>query len=136
MPGIESVLEQSLPDIIKPKDEFESAKAVYKALIKLTPIQASDPRLWAYLTHVDLYEYMTQRWRDFITGETSKSDYIIDHWFVKTPSQQCLMRNAISGLWWTAYLSYDGSRTDRDADFHACRHGWRRQGGAHERTAG
>lgn len=112
MPGIESVIEQSLPDLIKPKDDFESAKAIYKALMKLTPIQASDPRLWAYLTHVDLYEYMTQRWRDFITGETSKSDYIIDHWFVKTPSQQCLMRNAISGLWWAAYLSYDESRTD------------------------
>ena len=112
LPGIESVVEQGLPDQMKPRNDFESAKSVYKSLEKLTPIQASDPRLWAYLTHVDLYEYMTQRWRDIITGETNKSDYIIDHWFVKTPSQQCLMRNAISGLWWAAYLSYDESRTD------------------------
>ena len=112
MPGIESVVELGLPDKMKPRDDFESAKAVFKSLMLLTPIQASDPRLWTYLTHVDLYEYMTQRWRDVITGETSKSDYLIDHWFVKTPSQQCLMRNAISGLWWAAYLSYDESRTD------------------------
>ena len=112
MPGIESVTEQGLPDLMKPKDDFESAKAVFKSLQKLTPIQASDPRLWTYLTHVDLYEYMTQRWRDVITGETSKIDYIIEHWFVKTPSQQCLMRNAISGMWWAAYLSYDETRND------------------------
>lgn len=112
LPGIVSVNEQGLPEQMKPRDDFESAKAVFKSLKNLTPIQASDPRLWAYLTHVDLYEYMTQRWRDVITGETSKSDYIIDHWFVKTPSQQCLMRNAISGLWWATYLSYDDSRTD------------------------
>lgn len=112
MPGIESVLDQGLPDMMKPRNDFESAKAVFKALMNLSPIQASDPRLWTYLTHVDLYEYMTQRWRDVITGETNKSDYLIDHWFVKTPSQQCLMRNAISGLWWAAYLSYDDSRTD------------------------
>lgn len=112
LPGIESVNEQGLPDLMKPTDDFESAKAVYKSLKKLTPIQASDSRLWVYLTHVDLYEYMTQRWRDVISGDTNKSDYIIDHWFVKTPSQQCLMRNAISGLWWAAYLSYDETRAD------------------------
>lgn len=112
MAGIESVVDQGLPSNMRPNDDFESSKAVYMALNKLTPIQASDPRLWTYLTHVDLYEYMTKRWRDFISGETNKTDYLIDHWFVKTPSQQCLMRNAISGLWWAAYLSYDVSRSD------------------------
>lgn len=112
MPGIEDVQEQGLPERIKPRDDFESAKEVFLSLKKLSPIQASDPRLWTYLSHVYLYEYMTQRWHDVITGETSKSDYIIEHWFVKTPSQQCLMRNAISGLWWAAYLSFDETRTD------------------------
>ena len=112
MPDVESVVDMGLPGTMNPRNDYESAKAVYKALMKLTPLQASDPRLWTYLTHVDLYEYMTQRWSDIITGETNKSEYIIDHWFIKTPSQQCLMRNAVSGLWWAAYLSYDDSRTD------------------------
>ena len=112
MSGVDSVVELGLPDAMKPRDDFESAKAVFKALDKLTPIQASDPRLWTYLTHVDLYEYMTLRWPGFIKGETNKTDYLIDHWFIKTPSQQCLMRNAISGLWWASYLSYDESRSD------------------------
>ena len=31
MPGIESVTEQGLPDLMKPKDDFESAKAVFKS---------------------------------------------------------------------------------------------------------
>lgn len=112
IPGIESVVDHGLPQILNPNDDFESSKAIYSFLMELSPIQASDPRLWAYLTHVDLYEYMTQRWKDFFTGKTDNTDYLIEHWFVKTPSQQCLMRNAIAGLWWAAYLSYDKSRSD------------------------
>ena len=112
LPNITSVTEQNLQVMMNPKDDFESAKNLFLSLKSLTPIQAADPRLWTYLTHVDLYDYMIHRWNDVYTGETNKSDYLIEHWFVKTPSQQVLMRNALSGLWWAAYLSYDESRTD------------------------
>lgn len=112
MPNINSVTEQNLQVMMDSKNDYESAKCLYLALKELTPIQAADPRLWTYLTHVDLYDYMIHRWNDVYTGETDDPDYIKEHWFVKNTSQQVLMRNALSGLWWAVYLSSDESRTD------------------------
>lgn len=112
MPNIESVSELGLSDKMKPNNDIESAKVLYLALKDLTPIQASDPRLWTYLSHVDLYDYMFRRWPEVYNGKTNKPNYIIEHWFVKTPSQSILMRNALAGLWWAAYLSYDATKQD------------------------
>lgn len=107
MPNIESVLEQGLPGKMNPRNDYESAKALFLALKDLTPIQAADPRLWTYLSHVDLFEYMTARWKKQLSEATDPGKFLIEHWFVKTASQQALMRNAIASLWWATYLSYD-----------------------------
>lgn len=109
-----------MPNINKPdrllsklnhQNDFETAIAVFEAFKNLEPIQASDERLWAYLSHVDLYPYMIKRWSDVYKGEASKPEnYIRDHWFLESTVQSNLLRHAISGLWWAVYLSVDENR--------------------------
>jgi hypothetical protein len=93
--------------------DFENAKIVFEAYKSLTPLQASDIRLWTYLAHVDHYKYMKKRWpgRES-TDPGSRSNYILDHWFILSPTQNNLIRHGIAGLWWGAYLTHDLSRTD------------------------
>lgn len=109
-----------MPNINKPdgllsklnhQNDIETAVAVFEAFKNLEPIQASDERLWAYLSHVDLYPYMIKRWSDVYTGKASKPEnYICDHWFLESTVQSNLLRHAISGLWWAVYLSVDENR--------------------------
>ena len=87
MPNINSVTEQNLQVMMDSKNDYESAICLFLALKELTPIQAADPRLWTYLSHVDLYDYMIHRWNDVYTGKTDEPEYIKEHWFVKNASQ-------------------------------------------------
>src|SRR5437016_5621148 len=58
-PGtIQLQIPQSKLDLL----DLENTRIMYSALKHLTPVQASDPRLWAYLTHVTHWEYMRIRW--------------------------------------------------------------------------
>ncbi len=93
--------------------DFENAKILFEAFRHLTPLQASDARFWTYLTHADYYQYMKQRWPDThtATGE-GRIDYILEHWFITSLTQENFMRHSIAGLWWGAYLSYDEARSD------------------------
>jgi hypothetical protein len=112
-----------MPNITKPEgllsrlnhqNDFESAVQIFEAFKKLEPIQASDERLWAYLSHVDLYPYMIKRWDAAYKG-TAKDvkDYIIEHWFLSSTAQSGLLRHALAGLWWAVYLSVDESRGEK-----------------------
>lgn len=95
-------------------DDFNSAIAIYQAFGKLEPIQASDSRLWVYLSHVDLYPYMINRWGDVYTGKSlNRKKYISDHWFLDSSAQSSLLRHALAGLWWSVYLSVDDTREDK-----------------------
>jgi hypothetical protein len=112
-----------MPNIIKPEglldnlnheNDCETAIAIYEAFKNLEPIQASDERLWVYLSHVDLYPYMIKRW-DAVHKGTAKNfvDYIDEHWFLKSSAQSNLMRHALAGFWWAVYLSVDENREDK-----------------------
>lgn len=112
-----------MPNINKPdsllsklnyQNDFESAVLIFEAFKNLEPIQASDERLWTYLSHVDLYPYMIKRWSDVYKGEASKPEnYIRDHWFLESTVQNNLLRHAISGLWWAVYMSVDEKRGEK-----------------------
>ena len=53
-----------------PETDFQNAKIVFEAFKnKLNPVQASDLRLWAYLAHVQHWEYMSHRWKIDIPDE-------------------------------------------------------------------
>lgn len=99
---------------LNPDNDFETAVHVFEAFEKLEPIQASDERLWTYLSHADLYPYMIKRW-DAVHKGTAKDSisYILEHWFLSSTTQAGLLRHALSGLWWAVYLSVDESRRDK-----------------------
>lgn len=106
MPNIEST-----PDLVNQldiDDDFKTAITLYEAFEKLEPIQASDERLWTYLSHVDLYPYMTKRWSStYKRNAKNDKDYILEHWFLNSSAQSSLLRHALAGLWWSVYLSID-----------------------------
>ncbi|MEZ4843782.1 MAG: DUF6339 family protein [Bacteroidia bacterium] len=112
LPNIEAT-----PDLVSQldvKDDYKTAIAIYEAFEKLEPIQASDERLWVYMAHADLYPYMVKRWVDVYTGKSSNPNkYISDHWFIDSSAQSSLLRHALAGLWWSAYLSVDETKEDK-----------------------
>ncbi len=98
---------------LDPTNDFHTAMSVFEAFRNLEPIQASDERFWTYLTHVDLYSYMTKRW-DAIYKEATddKVGYIRTHWFLPSSIQSELLRHALAGLWWAVYLTVDENRKE------------------------
>ena len=88
---------------------LESAIALYEAYPDLTPLSASKMELWAYLSHVDLSEYMQKRFPAVKDG-TADEKYIKEHWF---RSSQGTIRSSLAGLWWSVYCSVDETRKDK-----------------------
>lgn len=95
-------------------DDCSNAIQIYEAFQKLEPIQASDERLWVYLSHVDLYSHMITRW-NAVHNNTAKDgkEYILEHWFLSSSAQSSLVRHALAGLWWSVYLSVDEAKDDK-----------------------
>jgi len=111
LPNVENIM--NLANELNPDNDFETAVTIYKAFENLEPIQASDERLWTYLSHVDLYSYMQKRWNAVYNGTAKNgNDYILEHWFLNSSAQSSLLRHAIAGLWWAVYLSVDKTREE------------------------
>jgi hypothetical protein len=93
--------------------DFENSLKLFEQYKHLTPLQASDVRLWTYLAHVDNFKYMSIRWPG-IKNNTAKdpAKYILDHWFIASANQSAFLRHGIAGLWWAAFLTYDEKRED------------------------
>jgi len=88
-------------------NDTDNALKIYSYLGRLNRTQASDPRLWATLTHTTFWDYCLKRWPNSLKEEDNKSrNYILEHWF-ETPGAglAALRRNAISRLWWGAHLT-------------------------------
>ena len=115
IPNIEFI--EGFSDKLDVNDDFKSAIQIYEVLKNLEPVQASDERLWTYLSHVDLYAYMIKRWNAVLTGTaTNEKEYIFEHWFLKSSAQSNLLRHSLSGLWWAVYLSVDEARGENKYD--------------------
>lgn len=93
-------------------NDLDNAIAIYEAYPDLTEVQASDPRLWTYLTHVTLREYVLARWpmvgscEQIIQDEekTSAINFVLSHWF-SSGNDRKLRRNAVARLWWAVRLT-------------------------------
>lgn len=93
--------------------DLENTRTVYTALRHLTPLQASDPRLWAYMTHVTHWEYMRKRWPvEQYHGKQNLRDNIQERYFFMPNKSRALIRNGMARLWWYGYCSYDERRSD------------------------
>ncbi len=97
---------------MNPEDDLQSAISLYRAYENLSPIEATDPRFWGYLSLKDLYPYLTQRWPNvkIQKSEMNEKNYIFEHFLIKNSGQ--LLRNWLSGLWWSVYLTIDTTNTN------------------------
>lgn len=91
------------------RSDLENSIALYQNL-ELDVTQASDKRLWTYLTHVRFWDYMRKKWS--IEGIESPYGRIKDRYFLHTVNIESLSRNGISRLWWYTHLTIDQSRKD------------------------
>ena len=105
----ESRIDASLPDLKHADGEYMNVVSFYTAMReKLTPKQASNPYLWAWLTHCYYWKYTHERW----SKEEMSEDMIKQRFFcsfqTKNPegNRVGFLRNAISRLWWFGYLTY------------------------------
>lgn len=96
---------EGLLDKMDPSDDFKSAVALFEAYKNLTPLVASLPDLWVYLTHVDLFTYVQKRWPKVMEEDVDEK-YILNHWH----ENNYFMRTTFAGLWWHTYLTYDEGR--------------------------
>lgn len=93
--------------------DLENTRTVYSALKHLTPVQASDPRLWAYFTHVSHWDYMRKRWpAERYVGSVRFREVIQERYFFVQDRSRALLRNGMARLWWYGYCSYDAKRED------------------------
>ena len=112
-----------------PETDFQNAKILYEAFSQsINPVQASDLRLWAYLAHIQHWDYMNTRWKidapdeedeeaDDALGEEqgeekkTSANKILDRigyrYFFKASRGKAFVRQGISRLFWSAYLTYD-----------------------------
>ena len=102
------------PKLEMPQDgklqDSENVRRVYSWLNHLTPVQASDPRLWIYLTHGPYADYTAARWP--IHPDSQVRDRIRERYFLEGESLETLVRNSIARLWWFGYLTRDSSVPD------------------------
>lgn len=90
-----------------PSTDLENSIRVYNILgRKISPVQASDSRLWTCLCHDMFWDYMIWRWPPIKDGTIS------DRYLASGNSSRSLSRNGIARLWWFAHLTYDSARSD------------------------
>ena len=88
------------------KSDFDNAVLLYESFESLPPFIASEEALWAYLTHVEHFDYVKERWN---IDSTSSSELILKRFFY---SSSVAMDNAISRLWWGTHLTKDETLDD------------------------
>lgn len=93
--------------------DVDNAIKLYEYLNRLDKTQASDKRLWIYLSHVTFRDYTMNRWRLKQTAEELKVspdakrkaiNFIGERWFL-SGNARSLRRHSIARLWWAAYLT-------------------------------
>ena len=69
----------------------------------LTPANATDRLMWAWMTHFRLHAYALGRWRR--QRNTKLDEYIVAHWFVADQGNALWNSNAASRTWWIAHTA-------------------------------
>lgn len=93
------------------KSDFENCIKLYEALKSMNEVQASDERLWTYLTHVHFWDYMKGRWP--VVEAEKPLGRIRDRYFLRNLNLRTLTRNGLSRLWWYAHITIDESRNNK-----------------------
>jgi hypothetical protein len=84
-------------------NEVNNAMLVWRGLKELTPSLACENRIWTRLTHVECFSFSRDRWIKSASGE-NVAKVIRDHFFANNRTKW-RDDNAISRLWWIAYIA-------------------------------
>ena len=87
------------------KSDRENVKIIYEALKDLSPVNASDERLWAGILFGQLWEFVKYR-RAAELNSGDERDVLNSFLFMRGPKRSCFI-NCLSRLWWAGYLLYD-----------------------------
>ncbi len=107
--------ELKVPDKDPVSSDLQNAIALHQYYKDIDETQASDPRLWMYLSHVEFRKYTLARWGlngTYADIEQNKEEgakairYLFEHWFAVGDSDRDLRRHALARLWWAAHLTY------------------------------
>ena len=97
------------------ESDAKNAYTVFGAMKNLSPHQATDERLWVYLSHTECKTYATNRWlSDKKPADGRKIKKEISHFFVpsKSRTRNIFRSNAVSRLWWLGYLAHQVAPDD------------------------
>ncbi len=91
------------------KTDGANARLVHDALRELSPHQATDERLWAYLCHNDCSEYVAWRWLGRRPdGTEAAARKVRNHFFARRNGSRSLVRdNGVARLWWLGYIAHE-----------------------------
>lgn len=103
----EGLLEKLVPTT---DGDCESAIALYEAYPGLSPVLATDKSFWAYLSHVELYEYLRKRNPKVLQPESVDSTYILSRWLL---GNDWIKRACLPAFWWIVYLTVDNEGIDK-----------------------
>jgi hypothetical protein len=95
-----------LDNMLDVNSDFEAAVLLYEAYKDIPLVLASNEAFWAYLCHVDLFEYCKKRYP--VDDAKNKVSHILDHWFFGKSHT----RNTLAQLWWGVHESIDESNTE------------------------
>ena len=86
----------------------------YNALSGMTPRQATEPKILAYLNHVYLHEYGIHRW-PYREGSTVKAN-IRNHWLTEANQRTDIYKSSIAGrTWWIAHVATKAAEASNGA---------------------
>lgn len=98
-------------ELLEPGDgknfDVENTKIVFEKMKNINVLQAADERLWAYLTHVEFWNYMIKRWPEAGKGKA----FILERYFL-SGKPRGFFRNGLARLWWYGFASYDSEGED------------------------
>jgi len=93
------------------RSDLENSIVLYEGLRGLNEVQASDERLWAYLTHVHFWDYMQGRWP--IEDSKKPISRIRERYFLRNLNLESITRNGLSRLWWYAHITFDDNKKNK-----------------------
>ncbi|WP_240758353.1 DUF6339 family protein [Lysinibacillus sp. SGAir0095] len=85
--------------------DFENVKVIYEALKHLTVSQATQERLWAGLSHVQMRDFSYYRLEKDL--DKKNDNRIFSALFYKYNVKRSIFIHIIARLWWVGYMTYD-----------------------------
>lgn len=83
---------------------------LFDALKDLSPVLASDERLWAGMLFCQFWDFVKYRRADELHSDNER-DILNSFFFMRGIKRSCFM-NCLSRLWWTGYLLFDSNNSN------------------------